>query len=264
MYLSWTAGGIWNAISGRRRLWKRRHGEVLQEGACSKSTLFPWDWRAWENFHHIYWDEWHFGGRVDVFAWWEHKMIQGKEGSDHDGPWMVSVGNRTMALKDIHVLILGTCGWVKWHGKGELTDGIRGTNRLTLRWRHYPELSRWAPWNHTFLWVEERSRKIERTREMAVWGRPSLMLLVLKLEKGEASQGMEWPLEDGRNIDRWVELGVSGEVQPDPSSSGVWVNTSEGLLPRGQGPGLFCSGISQSLNTACPQEWRRHSQASLD
>lgn len=192
------------------------------------------------------------------------KMIQGKEGSDHDGPWMVSVGNRTMALKDIHVLILGTYGWIRWHGQGELTDGIRGTNRLTLRWRHYPELSRWAPWNHTFLWVEERSRKIERTREMAVWGRPSLMLLVLKMEKEEASQGMEWPLEDGRDIDRWVEMGASGEVQPDPSSSGVWVSTSKGLLPRGQGPGLFCSGISQSLNTGCPREWRRHSQASLD
>ena len=53
---------------------KQRQGEeVLQVGTCSKSALFPWDQRAQKIFNHIYWDDWHWQGRVSIFMWLEHK-----------------------------------------------------------------------------------------------------------------------------------------------------------------------------------------------
>ena len=38
----------------------------------------------------------------------------------------------------------------------KVADAIIVANQLTLRWKNYPELSRWAIWNYKLLKMEEK------------------------------------------------------------------------------------------------------------
>lgn len=44
-------------------------------------------------------------------------------------------------------------------GKGNFADGTKVTNQLTLKWRDYPGLAGWVPWNHVS--PEKQKRKAE-------------------------------------------------------------------------------------------------------
>lgn len=55
------------------------------------------------------------------------------------------VVGRRMALKEFHILILGTCESITIPGKKDSAEVII---LKTLRWGDFPELSVWAQCNH--------------------------------------------------------------------------------------------------------------------
>ena len=69
--------------------------------------------------------------------------------------------------KDVHVLVRGTWDYVTMHRKGDLEDVIK---LKILRWKNYPEWSRWALRNHDGysrrIWVKRKEGSIMTPAEI--------------------------------------------------------------------------------------------------